>query len=473
MCSTANLQPESNGRSRKRQREVAAHESPQQPISAPAQSHKNQQWKARPKLSQLSTASNTPGLWPPHEASEPNQRRPSQSPAAYPSAPVVGKASIGSYCRPPPKAAGQPAFIRVGEVEPCVTRKALQPQARAASPAQTGSLRFVPVCQPVIMTPIGAFQPHVGSNAALPRAVASQSGLTLPAQALSFETAASPAVSSKPAAEPNVRSKNAAAAQASPADAAKQHAAVHAAPAMPDATSSAAKGPILADAREVTPLAAAAAAPARAAQAVPSAAADVAPLLSIATWSASKAGSLASAAVRGDAPAQSRMPSEQLVPPQSAAKNMQASQWSSAAAPVANTETDPAMPAACQQSLLAGRDATPKPVASAYPASQSSLLGEGTVLAAMGQATSEGSTSVLRSGLLQSSVKTQGAHARASSPAQPMLLPTSRRKRKGQKAAKADEPIGSNSSWKELLGLSSAAEAATSGQGMGSWLVVC
>ena len=45
----------------------------------------------------------------------------------------------------------------------------------------------------------------------------------------------------------------------------------------------------------------------------------------------------------------------------------------------------------------------------------------------------------------------------ASPASQPMLLPTSRRKRKGQKAAKIDEPVRGNS-WRELLGRSSAAD---------------
>ena len=43
---------------------------------------------------------------------------------------------------------------------------------------------------------------------------------------------------------------------------------------------------------------------------------------------------------------------------------------------------------------------------------------------------------------------------------QQMLLPTSRRKRKGQKAAKVTEPARSNSAWQELVELSGAAEPA-------------
>jgi len=51
---------------------------------------------------------------------------------------------------------------------------------------------------------------------------------------------------------------------------------------------------------------------------------------------------------------------------------------------------------------------------------------------------------------------------------QQMLLPTSRRKRKGQKAAKVVEPARGNSSWQELVELSGAAEpaAALAGNGM-------
>ncbi len=51
---------------------------------------------------------------------------------------------------------------------------------------------------------------------------------------------------------------------------------------------------------------------------------------------------------------------------------------------------------------------------------------------------------------------------------QQMLLPTSRRKRKGQKAAKVAEPAESSSSWQELIELSGAAEpaAALAGKGM-------
>jgi len=51
---------------------------------------------------------------------------------------------------------------------------------------------------------------------------------------------------------------------------------------------------------------------------------------------------------------------------------------------------------------------------------------------------------------------------------QQMLLPTSRRKRKGQSAAKVEEPARSNSIWQELVELSGAAEpaAALTGKAM-------
>ncbi len=54
---------------------------------------------------------------------------------------------------------------------------------------------------------------------------------------------------------------------------------------------------------------------------------------------------------------------------------------------------------------------------------------------------------------------------------QQMLLPTSRRKRKGQKAAKVVEPARGNSAWQELIELSGAAEpaAALAGKAMSGW----
>ena len=54
---------------------------------------------------------------------------------------------------------------------------------------------------------------------------------------------------------------------------------------------------------------------------------------------------------------------------------------------------------------------------------------------------------------------------------QQMRLPTSRRKRKGQKAAKFVEPARGNSSWQELIELSGAAEpaAALAGKAMSGW----